>query len=218
MALFVTLKYTTTGTTPQSYYFRGRSDIYSTAITAETGVSVAPAAEQDRPSCKIEELVARGVLVRLMASTGTLGTGAARKQVKMLCGRDKLATAIGNLITKPVRGSAILSVRIPQKSYFLLVSWENLGTINCSENWQLTVPAAFTYCRIKVVSAPTWGRGLIAQASVSEPHDFYQIRRVYGFDPGIIRMDCPDCFQGLQSIAIKQVLGYFWTVSIDVWI
>ena len=118
MALFVTLKYTTTGTTPQSYYFKGRSDVYSTAISAETGVSVAPTAEQDRPSCKIEELVAKGILVRLMVSTGTVGTGATRKQVKILCGRDKIPTAIANLIAKPVRGSGILSVRIPQKASF----------------------------------------------------------------------------------------------------
>ena len=98
------------------------------------------------------------------------------------------------------------------------MSWENLAILNCSEHWEFTVPAAFSYCRFQAISVPVWGRGLIAQVSVSDPHDFYQMRRIYLLESEVFRMDCPDCFQGLQSIAIKQTLGTFWTVSIDIWI
>jgi hypothetical protein len=95
--------------------------------------------------------------------------------------------------------------------------WVTLAAIDCSQNWQFTSPAAFTYCRVRVTSSPVWGRGLIAQVSATDPRDFYQFKRLYGSESEVIKMDCPDCFQGLQSIAVKQYQGYFWSLLIEVW-
>lgn len=117
MGLFATLKYTTTDATPQTYYFRGKSDIYTGTIATETSVSVAPATEQNRPQVKVEELVASGILIRLVVSTGQIGSSS-RKQVKLLCGRNKLATALDNLEGDTIRGNSIFSVRVPQKASF----------------------------------------------------------------------------------------------------
>jgi hypothetical protein len=118
MGLFVTLKCTTTGATPQSYYFKGRSDVYTGAVATKTGVSVAPTAEQNRPETKVEELVAKGILIRLAATTGTVGGTTTRKHVKLVCLRDKIATALDDLESESIRGSSVLSVRVPQKASF----------------------------------------------------------------------------------------------------
>lgn len=117
MGIFTTLKYTTAGQNPDTYYFRGKNDVYINEIAAETGITIAPPTEQNRPKVKVEELVAKGVLIRLMATTGLVGSDD-NSQVKLLCGRDKLATALDNLEGETIRGESILSVRVPQKATF----------------------------------------------------------------------------------------------------
>jgi hypothetical protein len=113
MPLFSTLKVTVgSGTTAQSFYFRGRATSYNTAISTETGVSAAPTAEQNKALTPVSELVSKGVLIRLAASTGL------NKQVKLLCARDKIGTAIDSLEGKTVNSLLIKSVRIPQRATY----------------------------------------------------------------------------------------------------
>lgn len=118
MALFKTLK-TTVGTAPNqtTYYFRGRDDVYEDDIATETGVEEAPAGEQNRARVEVEELLGAGVLIRLVATIGLVGDDET-DQVKLLCRRDKLGTAIDNLFGKTIRGKSVLSVRVPRKATF----------------------------------------------------------------------------------------------------
>lgn len=117
MAIFTTLKVVTTDSTPKTYYFRGKSDIYTGAVATSTGVTIAPPAEANSPLTKVEELVGKGVLIRLMASTGQLGSSD-RKEVKLVCLKSQISTAFTSLEGENIRGNSILSVRVPQKATF----------------------------------------------------------------------------------------------------
>ena len=118
MPLFATFKYSiTAGGSTQTYYFRGQQDTYPPTVAAALGVTLAPDAEKNRPRTKNEELVAKGVMIRLVAST-TVSGGTKTKNVKLLCGRDRLSNALDNLGGMQIRNNAITSVRIPQKATF----------------------------------------------------------------------------------------------------
>jgi len=117
MALHVTFKHTTSGTTPQTYYFRAVATSYPPDVATICGVTPAPTEEQNRPRTKVEELVAKGILIRLVASTEAANSDD-RFQVKLLCGRAKLADALDGLEGEAIRGNIITSVRVPQKATF----------------------------------------------------------------------------------------------------
>ncbi len=118
MALFTTLK-VTTGTAPNqaTYWFLGKDDVYEGDIATETGVSEAPALEQNRATTEVEELLGAGVLIRLVATIGTVGAND-NQQVRLLCSREKLGTAIDSLFGKSIRNKSVLSVRVPRKATF----------------------------------------------------------------------------------------------------
>lgn len=117
MPLFTTFKHTTADTPAQTYYFRAIKESMPEEVATILGVSEAPENEQNRPRTKVEELVGKGILIRLVASTGLAGSDD-RDQVKLLCGRAKLATALDSLIGETIREQLVYSVRIPQKATF----------------------------------------------------------------------------------------------------
>lgn len=118
MALFKTLK-VTVGTAPNTvtYYFRGEDGVYIGDIATETGVNEAPDSETNRARTSVPELLQKGVLVRVIATTGVAG-GDNNKQVKLLVRRDKIGTAIDTLPAASIKGADIVSVRIPTKATF----------------------------------------------------------------------------------------------------
>jgi hypothetical protein len=117
MALFKTLKVSTGGATPVTYWFKGRDDVYEGSVATETGVTEAPTTEQNRAATSVEELLGAGVVIRLVATIGTVG-GDDNSQVRLLCSRDKLGTAIDNLFGATIRGKSVLSVRVPRRATY----------------------------------------------------------------------------------------------------
>lgn len=115
MPLFQTLKATTGTSGDPIYYFKGRSDDYPTAIATELGVAPAPSNEQSKVTYRVEDLTAKGALIRVVVS---YGTGAGSKEARLLCLRSKLGTALDELIGKEFKGQLITSARIPRKAVF----------------------------------------------------------------------------------------------------
>jgi hypothetical protein len=113
MPLLDTLKATVTiGGTEQTAYFSGNANVYGAAVAAAVGVMVAPMAEQSRPRTSVQELQGAGWLIRL---TATLANNKGRE---ILCSRDKLTTALDELIGKGCDGSTINSVRVARKAVY----------------------------------------------------------------------------------------------------
>jgi hypothetical protein len=100
------------GATTASYYFRGSEDVFEdTTIQTATGITEAADDEKDNPLYKVEELLRKGIIIRLAAS---LEDG---DQVKLYCTRAKLNTAL-DLVGSTYDGQEITSVRIPLKATF----------------------------------------------------------------------------------------------------
>jgi hypothetical protein len=106
----------TVGTTTDSYFFLARPSIYSGDIATQTGVSEATNEEKDEPRYPISELLAKGILTRLVtyAVSGT-GTTARRKTHRLLVVKSKIGTALDGLRGKSIDGAVVDSVGFPRK-------------------------------------------------------------------------------------------------------
>jgi hypothetical protein len=116
--LFTTLKVSVTvgSANPDTYYFKGRADLATADLAIITGVSVAPDIEQNRPCVKVEELLGKGILVRMATR---YGSGTAPKTALLLCSRNKIVVAFDQLIGAPLRGGLVLSASIRRKATFI---------------------------------------------------------------------------------------------------
>lgn len=107
----------TVGGASQTFYFLGRDDVYQGGVSTATGVSEAEEDEQNRPTTKVEELLGAGVLIRLAATIGESGADD-NAQVRLLCTRAQLGTALDTLNGETIRSREIISVRVPRKASF----------------------------------------------------------------------------------------------------
>lgn len=104
----------TIGTT--TYYFLQAPNSYGGTVDTATGITEAEDTDEDQPSTAVAELVRKGKLFRLVVE---YTTGTARRSAKLLVTREKLATALDDLIGETFKGAGtITSVRIPQKATF----------------------------------------------------------------------------------------------------
>lgn len=114
MAPILKLYKATIGTT--TYYFLQSPTSYGGTVDTATGITEAEDTDQDQPFTAVAELVRKGKLFRLAVEYGA--TGVPKKTAKLLVTRDKLTTALDDLLDEPFRGGTITSVRIPQKATF----------------------------------------------------------------------------------------------------
>ena len=99
--------------------------------------------------------------------------------------------------------------------------WVAIATITLSEDWQFTSSVAGVWFRVHHALEPTdFRRGLIAQASLSNPVDLFGIKRLYSKpEYDLLQLIQPDCLSD-RAIAIK---GRWlssdvpWVVNISVW-
>jgi hypothetical protein len=115
MPLLQSLKAAGTGQGAKTYYFRGIAVDYPASVQALLGVVPTPAAEQDEPVYKLEELLGKGKLIRINVR---YGTGANKKVAKLVCLRENLATALDGLVGVTYKNSLIVSAHIPLKDQF----------------------------------------------------------------------------------------------------
>lgn len=81
------------------YAFRAPAGLYDGSIATETGIAVAPEADQDLPEFQVAELLKKGILRRVTANTKTSAGKPSR--LKLLCITSKLATVLDALDNKP---------------------------------------------------------------------------------------------------------------------
>lgn len=77
------------------YAFRAPAGLYVGNIATETGIAVAPADDQDLPEFKVAELLKKGILRRVTATTKT--TAGKPSRLKLLCTSAKLSTILDAL-------------------------------------------------------------------------------------------------------------------------
>src|SRR5689334_17838934 len=80
------------------YAFRAPAGLYDGSIATESGIAVAPEADQDLPEYKVAELLKKGILRRVTAITKTSAGKPSR--LKLLCTSAKLATILDALDDK----------------------------------------------------------------------------------------------------------------------
>lgn len=100
---------------PGTYYFMQAPLSYAGTLDTVTGISAASDAEKDMPQYKVEALLAKGILFRVVVNYEVAGK---RKSSRILVTRDKLGTALDGLIGKSFRQGEIKSARIPRKATF----------------------------------------------------------------------------------------------------
>lgn len=117
MAPALVLYRATIGDTPDvtEYWFLQAPNTYGGALDNICGVKIAAQSEQDNPRLTVSQLLKSGRLVRV-AITYSSGTG--RKTAKLLVVRQKLTTALDQLIGKSYRGGTILTARAPVKAKY----------------------------------------------------------------------------------------------------
>ena len=107
---------TTNGTETDSYFFLAKPSVYTGDISTQTGVTEAALTEKDEPRYPVSELLAKGIVTRLVtyAVEGT-GITARRKTHRLLVTKAKLATALDGLRGKSIGGAVVDSVGFPRK-------------------------------------------------------------------------------------------------------
>lgn len=117
MAPTLILYRATIGDSPDvtEYWFLQAPNAYGGALDNICGVKIAAQSEQDNPRLTVGQLLKTGRLVRV-AITYSFGTG--RKSAKLLVVRQKLATALDQLVGKTYRGGTILTARTPSKAQY----------------------------------------------------------------------------------------------------
>lgn len=99
----------------KEYFFLQSPTSYEGSLDTVTGVKAAADSEQDEPNISVASLLRSGKLHRVVIRY-TSGTGF--KTAKLLVARDKLGTALDQLVDKTFRGGTIKKASIPQKVQF----------------------------------------------------------------------------------------------------
>jgi len=104
------------GATPSAriIFFLAPDNTY-TSIGTQTGIDEAGVDDKDEVPYRVSDLLAKGFLIRLAVS---YKDGGKMKVGKILCAKDKVATALEDLPTKAFRGGTITSARVPRRMTF----------------------------------------------------------------------------------------------------
>lgn len=117
MAPFLKTFKATVGAAPggQTYYFLQSATSYGGTIDTATGVQAAGDNEQDMPVTSIGQLLQKQILIRVNVR---YTSGAGTKTAKLLVTRNKIATALDELVDKSFKGGTIKTVSIPTKATY----------------------------------------------------------------------------------------------------
>lgn len=100
----------------KTYYFLQNPTSYGGSVDTVTGVMLAPDEEQDEPEVSIGALLRSGKAFRVNIRYTGGATGF--RNSKIVVARDKLVTALDELIGKSFRGGQIVKASVPQKAQF----------------------------------------------------------------------------------------------------
>lgn len=115
-AIFEVVKVTTgDAATAKTYYFKTKAGIYDGAVATATGVTKGTADDQDQPTTSIGQLLQKGILIRVKASSTVNGR---RRTYSIVCARHKLATILDDLEGMSYNGRALDTARFPTRRTF----------------------------------------------------------------------------------------------------
>lgn len=89
------------------FYFKGVKGLYIGALATATAVYEAPIGEADNPDFSVKEMLKSGLIVRITLYTQV---GQRRRQLKVLCNKNKLDT-VSSLVNSTIQtpsGSAVV--------------------------------------------------------------------------------------------------------------
>lgn len=99
--------------TPSAYHFLQAPLSYEGSLDTVTGVVETPQAEQDMPLYKVSELLAKNIVIRMVVRYEVAGK---RKTSRILVAKDKMGTALDDLIGKSFRLGQISKAYVPRKA------------------------------------------------------------------------------------------------------
>lgn len=101
----------------REYFFLQSATGYGGSVDTVTGITAATDTEQDEPETSVASLLKSGKLFRVNIRYTGGSTGF--KTAKILVTRQKLGTALDDLVGKTFRGGQIVRASIPRKATYI---------------------------------------------------------------------------------------------------